>query len=611
MFSFFERRVPPYPDPSDSPFPNTFFAFMWHCTAGLRGWITLLLITSALMAGYEAFLFALLSQVVDWLGLIAPSELWTEQRHTLFGFIAILLGSVAILALHTLVMHQVLAINFPMRLRWLFHRHMLNQSLSFYADEFAGRITTKVMQTALAVRDVVFLLVDVLVGVIVYLIGILILAGSFEIRLLIPFVLWIVAYVSACWYFVPKLGQVGKQQADARALMTGRITDAYTNITTVKLFAHTQREAVYARHAMDAFKATGYQQMRLVSQFETTNHIMITSLLLGATGTSLYLWSIHEASAGVVAAVVAMALRLSGYSHWIMWQMTSLFENIGTIQDGINTLSKPTNITDAPNATPLRVHNGEIQFKDITFGYKDSDKLIINHLNLTIKPGERIGLIGRSGAGKSTLVNLLLRFHEPQQGQILIDGQDIASVTQDSLRQAIGMVTQDTSLLHRSMRENILYGQPDASTEQMHLAAQRAEAADFIDSLNDRYGNSGYDAQVGERGVKLSGGQRQRVAIARVMLKDAPILLLDEATSALDSEVEVAIQNSLDKLMEGKTVIAIAHRLSTIAAMDRLIVMDQGQIVESGSHHELLALNGIYARLWHHQSGGFLGETEN
>ena len=611
MFSFFERRVHSYPELSPAPFPKRFFAFMWHCTKGIRGWIGLLLITSALLAGYEAFLFAVLSQVVDWLGLVAPRAFWAEQRGTLLGLMAILSSSVVILALHTLVMHQVLAINFPMRLRWLFHRQMLGQSLSFYADEFAGRITTKVMQTALAVRDVIFVLVDVMVGVVVYLIGILILAGSFEIRLLIPFILWISAYVCACWYFVPRLGKVGKEQADARSLMTGRITDAYTNITTVKLFAHSQREVAYARHAMDAFKSTGHKQMRLVSQFETTNHLMITALLVGSTGTALYLWSIGEASAGVVAAIIAMALRLSGYSHWIMWQMTGLFENIGTIQDGINTLSKPKTIVDGPDAVPLRVSSGEIVFKDIQFGYKDSDRLIINNLNLTIKPGERVGLIGRSGAGKSTLVNLLLRFHEPQQGQITIDGQDIATVTQDSLRQAIGMVTQDTSLLHRTMRENILYGNPAASEEQMHLAAQQAEAAEFIENLSDRYGNSGYEAQVGERGVKLSGGQRQRVAIARVMLKDAPILLLDEATSALDSEVEVAIQTSLDKLMEGKTVIAIAHRLSTIAALDRLIVMDQGQIMESGSHHELLALNGIYARLWRHQSGGFLGEVSS
>lgn len=611
MFAFFERQVPPYPDSPVKTPPTGLFAFMWSCTTGMRGWIALLTFTSAALASYEALLFALMSQVVDWLSAVSPEHFWQEQQGTLLGFSVILLGSVLLMALHTMVMHQVLAINFPMRLRWIFHRLMLGQSMSFYANEFAGRITTKIMQTALAVREVIFMIVDVFVGVSIYLIGILILAGSFELRLMLPFLIWLVAYSAACYYFVPRLGKIGQKQADARSLMTGRITDAYTNIATVKLFAHTRREADYARHAMNQFKATGYAQMRLVSLFESTNHIMITGLLLSSTGTALYLWSQGQASAGVVAAIIAMALRLSGYSHWVMWQMTGLFENIGTIQDGINTLSKPRTTQDKPQATALQVTQGEINFKDLSFGYKDGAKKIIQNLNLTIQPGERIGLIGRSGAGKSTLVNLLLRFHDPQTGSIFIDGQNIADVTQDSLRGAIGMVTQDTSLLHRSMRDNILYGRPDATEAQMRLAAERAEATDFIEQLSDLHGNSGYDAQVGERGVKLSGGQRQRVAIARVMLKDAPILLLDEATSALDSEAEIAIQNSLDQLMEGKTVIAIAHRLSTIAAMDRLIVLDKGQIIEEGSHAELLQLGGIYARLWAHQSGGFLGEPIN
>ncbi len=608
MFSWFERRVPPYPSAEPQVPPTGFFAFMWACTQGMRGWIGLLTLTSALLAVYEAALFAIMGHVVDWLSTVSPSNFWAEQRGTVLGLAAILLGSVALLALHTTVMHQVLAINFPMRLRWVFHKLMLGQSMSFYADEFAGRITTKIMQTALSVREVVFMIVDVLVGVSVYMIGILILAASFELRLMLPFLLWLLAYIGACFYFVPRLGKIGKAQADARALMTGRVTDAYTNIATVKLFAHTRREADYARSAMDAFKQTGHAQMRLVSQFEITNHLMITLLLLGSTGTALYLWANGQASAGVVAAVIAMALRLMGYSHWVMWQMTGLFENVGTIQDGINTLTKPRTIVDAANAKPLAVKQGQIVFDDVSFAYKDAGRPVIDHLNLTIQPGERIGLIGRSGAGKSTLVNLLLRFHDVAGGQIRIDGQDIAHVTQDSLRGAIGMVTQDTSLLHRSMRDNILYGRPDASEEDMLRAAERSESADFINTLTDRFGRTGYDAQVGERGVKLSGGQRQRVAIARVMLKDAPILLLDEATSALDSEVEAAIQESLDNLMHGKTVIAIAHRLSTIAAMDRLIVMDKGHIVEEGTHQQLLARGGIYAKLWAHQSGGFLAE---
>ena len=611
MFKYFEDRLPPYPPADPHLPPKAFMAFVWDCTRGMRGWIALLTGTSALLALYEALLFALMGHVVDWLGTVSPAQFWQERRATALGIAAVLLSSVGLLALHTTVMHQVLAINFPMRLRWVFHRLMLGQSMAFYADEFAGRITTKIMQTALSVREVVFLVVDVLVGVSVYMIGILVLAASFEWRLVLPFALWLAAYVAACCYFVPRLGRIGKEQADARSMMTGRVTDAYTNITTVKLFAHTRREAEYARSAMDAFKATGYAQMRLVSRFEIANHLMITLLLLGSAGTALYLWSQGQATAGVVAAVMAMALRLMGYSHWVMWQMTGLFENVGTIQDGITTLTKPRTIVDAPDAKPLQVTRGAIAFEDVSFGYKADGKKVLDHLNLHIRPGERIGLIGRSGAGKSTLVNLLLRFHEPQSGRITIDGQDIRSVTQDSLRRAIGMVTQDTSLLHRSMRDNILYGRPDASEADMHAAADKAEASDFIATLTDLKGRSGYDAQVGERGVKLSGGQRQRVAIARVMLKDAPILLLDEATSALDSEVEAAIQESLDSLMDGKTVIAIAHRLSTIAAMDRLIVMNEGHIVEEGTHQQLLAKGGIYAKLWAHQSGGFLAEPSD
>lgn len=423
-------------------------AFVWSGTRGLRRYVVMMAGLSAAIAVYEALLFAVLGHVVDWLTQVSPAALWAERRGTLALVIGMLLGSIVLVTVQTSVKHQTLAINFPLRLRWNFHRLMLGQSMAFYADEFAGRITTKIMQTALAVRDMIFTTTDVVIGMGVYLFTILLLAAGFDLRLLVPFLLWIVCYGLACWYFVPRLGQVGKAQADARSVMTGRITDAYTNIATVKLFSHTRREAEFARAAMDAFKHTGYAQMRLVSRFEIVNHILMVAMMMGACGTALWLWSLGQVGAGAVAAVTAMALRVSGHAHWVMWEMTTLFESVGTIQDGINTLTRPRTVVDAPDARPLAVPRGEVRFDNVTFAYQGG-KPVIDRLNLTIRPGEKIGLIGRSGAGKSTLVNLLLRFHDVQTGRVLIDGQDIAHVTQDSLRQAIGMVTQDTSLLHR------------------------------------------------------------------------------------------------------------------------------------------------------------------
>jgi ATP-binding cassette, subfamily B, multidrug efflux pump len=465
------------------------------------------------------------------------------------------------------------------------------------------------MQTALAVRDAVMIVTDILVFVVIYFLTMALVAGSFDLKLLWPFFGWLFFYVLTLLFFVPRLGRAASAQADARSMMSGRITDAYSNIATVKLFSHNQREAQYAKQSMQEFMLTVHRQMRLVSGFEMVNHILGIGLILATVGVTLWLWSHAQVGIGAVAASTAMALRLNGVSHWIMWEMANLFENIGTVQDGIGALAQPVSITDAPDAKALQVSRGEIHFKQLNFSYVPG-KPVVSDFNLHILPGEKIGLIGRSGAGKSTIVNLLLRFYNVPEGSICIDGQDIGRVCQDSLRQQIGMVTQDTSLLHRSVRDNLLYGRPDADEKAMQRAARHAEAEEFILGLTDAKGRTGYDAHVGERGVKLSGGQRQRIAIARVMLKDAPILLLDEATSALDSEVESVIQRDLYRLMEGKTVIAIAHRLSTIAAMDRLIVMDAGQIVESGRHAELLAQNGLYARLWAHQSGGFLLDTD-
>jgi ATP-binding cassette subfamily B multidrug efflux pump len=608
VFSAFEKLVHPYPGGPPKPPPRAFFAFLWSCTEGLRPYILGMTLLTALIGAFEALLFAMLGRVVDWLGAVEPSQLWAQERGSLLLLVGILAASPLAIALQTMLKHQTLAGNFPMRLRWNFHRLLLGQSMGFYQDEFAGRIATKVMQTALAVRDVWFILADILVFVVIYFVTMVAIVGAMDLWLLLPFLGWLLLYVGALWYFVPRLGRVAQKQADARSLMTGRITDAYANIATVKLFSHAHREAGYARSAMQEFIASVHAQMRLVSGFEIVNHTLSMALIASTAGATLWLWTQGQVGVGGVAAATAMALRLNGISHWIMWEFASLFENIGTVQDGINMLSKRHSVVDRADARPLAVTAGDVRFEHVRFAY-GGEKVVVDDLSLHIRPGEKIGLVGRSGAGKSTVVNLLLRFYDVEGGRVLIDGQDIAHVTQDSLREQIGMVTQDTSLLHRSVRENILYGRPDADDAAMVVAAKRAEAHEFIQGLVDPKGRRGYDAHVGERGVKLSGGQRQRVAIARVMLKDAPILLLDEATSALDSEVEQAIQGSLNTLMEGKTVVAIAHRLSTIAAMDRLVVMDGGRIVEEGTHAQLLARGGLYARLWARQSGGFLGET--
>ncbi|WP_201623894.1 ABC transporter ATP-binding protein [Psychrobacter immobilis] len=644
LFRFFETRLPAFPDtPMPLPSPSDgMLKFLWACTKGLRGWLLLFMILSAGIGIYEAMLFAWIGNIVDWLGVYTPQNLWTEKGDVLLMMLAVMIVSPLWIALSSFIHFQTLQGVFPMQMRWRFHQRMLGQSMQFYQDEFSGRVSAKVMQTALAVRDTVMTVTDMFMYVAVYFITTGVILFNLDSLLLIPFIAWFVLVWLAMWYFIPKLKQTAIVQADARALMTGRITDAYANIMTVKLFSHSRRELGYAKNAMGQFLGTVHAQMRWVSYLEVSTHLISVVLVSSTAGISLYLWQQGAVGVGAIAAATAMALRLNGLTRWIMWQTASLFESIGTVQDGMRTLSAPQTIVDKPNAPALKVTEGRIVFDHVDFSYEGEDDdtglntntsgkrfddghddvnsndidlanntsyaKLLDNFYLDIKPGEKIGLVGRSGAGKSTLVNLLLRFFDVDKGKVYIDGQAIDEVTQESLRQQIGMVTQDTSLLHRTVRENIAYGRPDATDEEIITAAKQAQAWDFIEGLYDDKGNTGLDTQVGERGVKLSGGQRQRIAISRVMLKNAPILLLDEATSALDSEIEFAITESLNDIMTGKTVIAIAHRLSTIAALDRLVVMDKGHIIEQGSHDELLALNGVYARLWQRQSGGFLGE---
>ena len=607
IFAWFESRVEPYPEATPITPSKGLFRFIWSNLEGVRVWIFVLAVLTAGIGIMEALLFQFMGKLVDWLGKFTPETLFAEKGWALFGMVAMMIFAVFWHFVASNVRLQTLQGVFPMRLRWNFHRLMLNQSLGFYQDEFAGRVSAKVMQTALAVRDVVMTIADMVIYIFVYFLTSGLILAAMDSWLLVPFALWIVSFALMMKLLMPKLGKTAQAQADARSLMTGRITDAYSNIATVKLFSHGSREAQYAKQSMDEFMVTVYAQMRFATLLQTWSFIINSSLTLSTAALGVWLWHGGHVGAGAVATATAMALRLNGLSQFIMWESARLFENIGIVSDGMTTLSKPQTILDKPAALPLRVEQGNISFNHVDFSY-EAGKPLLNGFNLNIKAGEKVGLIGRSGAGKSTIVNLLLRFYEPQSGTIEIDGQNINDITQESLRAQIGLVTQDTSLLHRSVRDNIVYGRPDATDEEMFQAAERAEAAGFIPNLSDAKGRTGYDAHVGERGVKLSGGQRQRIAIARVMLKDAPILLLDEATSALDSEVEAAIQESLDKMMEGKTVIAIAHRLSTIAAMDRLIVLDKGRIVEEGTHAELLANNGLYAKLWKHQSGGFLPE---
>ena len=611
MFRWFESRLNPYPAEEPGVPPSGFIAFCWHYTKPAWRWLAFMSCVTAMIAAGEVYLFGFLGNVVDWL---ATSDregfLDREGSRLLWMGIVLLVVLPGITLLHSMLIHQTLLGNYPMIARWKMHRYLLKQSMDFFSNEFAGRVVTKVMQTSLAVRESVMKLLDVFMYVGVFFIAMTILMAAADWRLMLPLLLWVSVYVSLIRFFVPRLKKVSREQADARSDMTGRVVDSYTNITTVKLFSHAGREATYARESMDSFLITVHHQMRLVTRFHFCVYFINAFVVFAVSGMAIWLWLNTVVSVGAIAIAIALCLRINGMSQWVMWEVSGLFENIGVVHDGMSMMTKPHDVNDIPDSEQLVIQQGRIVFEDIDFHYGKKSSSVIEKLSLTIRPGEKIGVVGKSGAGKTTLMNLLLRFYDLESGRIFIDGQDISEVTQDSLRSTIGVVTQDTSLLHRSIRENIAYSAPEASDTEVIEAAKNANAWEFIQELEDSNGRRGLGAHVGERGVKLSGGQRQRIAIARVFLKNAPILVLDEATSALDSGVEAAIQENLFQLMEGKTVIAIAHRLSTIAQLDRLIVLDQGKITEFGTHAELVQKSTIYADLWSRQSGGFLAPDE-
>ena len=606
MFKKFEHIINPFPNESLSVGDMTLSKFIWHCLKGMKRYIAAMSILTGIIASIEAGLYLIVGLIISNMITSGPENFFKDFGWQL-GVIAIIFVSTILLVLfQSLLKRQSLAGNMPMILRWKFHKHLLNQTFDFYSNEFSGRISAKVMQTAIAMRDLVFTLTDILIYVGIYIFTMIAIVSSFSLTLSIPFFVWLFFYTLSLIFFVPKLIHLSKNQADARSLMTGRITDAYTNINLVKLFSHSGRESSYAKNSMTDFLKTVHKQMRQVTFIEVVNHSLSVMLILSTTVLSIFLWTESLINIGIVGAATAMALRLNGISHWVMWEIASLFENIGVTQDGFNMLSKKIVINDSRQAKPLVIkNNATITFDNVSFAY--SAEPVFSAFSLKIKAHERIGIVGRSGAGKSTLINLLLRFYDVSDGSIQINRQDIKSVSQTSLRSSISVVSQDNSLLHRSIKENIAYGRPESTMAEIIKAAKIAECHDFIMQLKDQHGRTGYDSHVGERGVKLSGGQKQRIAIARLALKNAPILILDEATSALDSEVETIIQQSLQTLMAKKTVIAIAHRLSTISMMDRLIVMDKGQIIEEGTHEELIRKKGLYSKLWRKQSQGFIG----
>lgn len=607
LYRRFERLIDPFRDVPERMPPSDVIRFYVYYLRQVWPVFLALLFVGLIVALIEVALFSYLGRIVDLAQGTVPADFFTlHGRELIWMAVVALILRPVFNGLHDMLVHQSINPSMTNLIRWQNHRYVLKQSLGFFQNDFAGRIAQRIMQTGNSLRDSAVQVVDAIWHVVIYTVSALVLFAEADWRLMIPLLLWVVGYVGALGYFIPQVKHRSVVASDSRSKLMGRIVDGYTNITTLKLFAHTRQEEDYAREAIDDQTRKAQQAGRVVTSMDVTITVFNGLLIAGTTGLALWLWTQSLISVGAIALATGLVIRINNMSGWIMWVVGGIFENVGQVQDGMQTIALPRQVNDQPGAKPLVVSHGEVRFDQVDFSYGKGGGLI-SGLDLTVRPGEKIGLVGPSGAGKSTLVNLLLRLYDLEGGRILIDGQDIAHVTQESLRAQIGMVTQDTSLLHRSIRDNLLYGRPDASEAELQDAIQKARASEFIPQLSDAEGRFGLDAHVGERGVKLSGGQRQRIAITRVLLKDAPILILDEATSALDSEVEAAIQESLETLMQGKTVIAIAHRLSTIARMDRLVVLEHGRVVESGSHAELLAHGGLYARLWRHQTGGFVG----